>query len=131
MISASGEQEKFVLKGEVNGEKALEQLFRHLYPGDTQHVDLLSTALTRFTPATLLCMNRKGVGKFLQEMTNELTVLGYKCSAEADLSAAHALPDGKKFLQPPCRCLMTLVCWTSAEMKRQFVQPQKPSGDDS
>ena len=95
-VQAIGDQEKNQLKGEVYSYEALEQLFRHSYPGDMQHVDLLSNALARFTPATLLYMNHWGVGRFLQEMAPELSLLGHKYSAEADLSAAYALPYGKK-----------------------------------
>ena len=76
--------------------EALEQICRHLHSGDTQHVDLLSNASARFTPATLLYMNHWGVGRFLQEMAPELSLLGHKYSAEADLSAVYALPCGKK-----------------------------------
>ena len=94
--SAIGEQENSDLKGEVNSDTTVEQLFQYLYPGDTQHAYLISLALVRFTPATLCYMNHEGVGKFLQEMASELSFLGLKYSAEADLSAAYALPSGEK-----------------------------------
>ena len=76
VLPAIAEQEKFHLKGEVYSDKALEQLFRYLYPGDTQHVDLLCIALARFTPATLCYMYHWGLAKFLQEMAPGLDTLG-------------------------------------------------------
>lgn len=89
------EQERFHLQGEVNGEKALQQLFQFLYPEDIQYVNLLSTAFRRFTPATLIYMNRNCVNNFLQDMAPEFTILKFKYSAEADLRAVFSLSYGK------------------------------------
>lgn len=89
------EQENFHLRVPANSNGALEQLFRYLFPGEEDHVYSLCTALKRFTPATLLHMNRRGVGKFLEEMAGEFKVLGVKYSPEEDLRAVHALSNGK------------------------------------
>ena len=109
----------------------MEQLFQYLYQEDTLHVNLLCEAFRRFTPATLLYMHRKGVGKFLEEMAAECITLGGKYSAEADLRAAHALPFGKYLLYPSYQYFMTRICWTVADMKVQFVQPSKANGKSS
>ena len=59
----------------------MDQLFSHLFPDDQEHVDLLSAAFSRFTPATLLNMNQKGLTNFLEEMTSELAILNVRYNA--------------------------------------------------
>ena len=94
-----------------NSPVALEQLFEHVFPEDSQHVHLLCGAFRRFTPATLLFIPEQRLCAFLRDMSPDFATLQLQYIAEVDIRATRAAFSGDEFFG--CRFLFVLNTFPS------------------